>query len=183
MKDFVFSLFFPVCVLCLFANADALMVGVSLQELVKSSDTIAVVTVQKKESQPVKEGLTVFPYGGKGSVFTCVELSVDRSIKNPSLKSHITVLSWGGRLASGQGMWVEDEAGFQEGEKALVFLSKNPDYASSEFCSRDGYHVNANMQGKYTIENGMIANIMVFEDKPQPLSLEDAITDIERFLK
>ena len=135
---FLIVMLLNVCVAFLFAQ------GPRLEELVDSSYTIIVGTVEKKESVKSKSPRTMV------DITTSVVLSVEEYLKRDMRIQEITI-SYAGGEWEGERLNVETEARFVLGERCLVFLSKDK-------RKRNVYLVTGGVNGKYAIENGWVIN-------------------------
>ena len=114
-----------------------LMLELTLEELVAHGDWIVVGTVTGKESQWTAD---------HSRIYTSVTVSVEEWVKGGPGENEIVITTPGGEV-EGIGEWTEGAAGFQEGERVLVYLQLNDDGTAN---------VVGGWQGKFVIENGNI---------------------------
>lgn len=139
-------------------GTSALMLKMSLAELVNESDWIVTGSVAGQESRWD---------AGHSSIITLVTVNVSRWIKgiSPDGKGTVIITVPGGRVGS-EAQVVEDVAGFSNGEQVLIFLKGGNDGAME---------VAGGFQGKYTITG---ADAVPF-DPQEKLKLDELVAQIK----
>lgn len=134
------------------AQALALMVGLSTQDLVRMSDTVVTGRVEKVESFWSADGETIL---------TQARIAVDEAVKGDVSSREITVEYPGGEV-DGIALEVSDTAPLVEGERVLLFLkaSESGNISSESLASnfKPVFNIAGRAQGKYTIDHNGIAS-------------------------
>ena len=137
-------------------TSSGLVVELTQEELVTHADWIVVGSVTGRESLWSAD---------RSNIYTLVTVSVEEWVKGGPGENEIVITVPGGQVGeTTEG--VEDAAGFQEGERVLVYLRLNDD---------DSIGVVGGWQGKFVITNGMVAR---GEFSLSNLSLEEVISQI-----
>lgn len=129
----------------------ALLVKLSLEELVAKADLIVVGSVTEKKSQWNTD---------HSRIYTFVSIATEEAIKGASGKN--IVIKVAGGEAGGITQLSEDMPGFQTGERVLVFLEINDDGTTG---------VIGGWQGRIVIENGKVAG--------SDITLRDLVSQIK----
>lgn len=160
-KDFRISMdmaakiaFLIIALLAAAPAVSALMAEISVEDLTRESDVIAIGDIKDVES-----GWNLW----KTMIYTYSTLSVEKYIKGGEGAETLTIITEGG-TAGGSSVWVEDVPVFTKNETVLVFLKR----AGREF-SVVGW-----VQGKYIVENGEIRDL-----KGEKTILNDFLRRIE----
>ncbi|VVB97131.1 Uncharacterised protein [uncultured archaeon] len=128
-----------VALLAIAPTVSALMTEISVENLTRESDVIAIGNITQQES---RWNL------GRTMIYTYSTLSVEKYIKGGEGAETLTIVTEGG-TAGESGVWVEDVPVFTKNETVLVFLKK----AGHEF-SVVGW-----AQGKYIVEKGEVRDL------------------------
>jgi hypothetical protein len=136
---------------CLAVPGPAMIIEMSLPELVSNSDAVVRGEVTKTECR------WIHPDWDPNSriIVTDVTLTVLNSIKGKLDNTEVIIETPGGEIGD-TGLWVEDAPRFRPGEETIVFLGpENP----------QGMHsVTNSCNGKYTIADGIVL------EKNEPVS-------------
>ncbi|MBC8276036.1 MAG: hypothetical protein H8E40_13855 [Chloroflexi bacterium] len=139
-------------------TSSSLVVELTQAELVAHADWIVVGTVTGKESLWSAD---------RGNIYTLVTVSVEEWVKGGPGENEIVITTPGGQVGETTEV-VEDAAGFQEGERVLVYLQLNDDGTAS---------VVGGWQGQFVVtKNGKVAR---GELSLSNLSLADVISQIK----
>jgi len=117
-------------------SAAGMMMPLSVEELTRTSDSIAI-------GEVIKVGKIL----SKETPVRTVTVRVEQYLKNDLGLSTLNITVLGGSL-SNMTVWAEDQPSFEAGERTLLFLSKRA----------DAFYVNGLFQGKYRLENGQAIN-------------------------
>ena len=112
-------------------TTSGLVEKLTLKELVAQSDWIVIGTVTGKESQWTAD---------HSRIFTSVTVSVEEWVKGGPGENEIVITTPGGQVGEAF-EWEEDAAGFEEGERVLVYLRLNDDGTASVFGGWQGKFV------------------------------------------
>lgn len=124
------------------SQAEAIMTGLSTEELTRASKVVITGEVEAVESQWSKDGTTIF---------TSASILVSEVVRGKILQQRITVEYEGGEIGD-IGLKVSDVATLVKGEKVLLFLK-------SRKSKKDGvvYNIVGKGQGKYTVGEDRVA--------------------------
>lgn len=149
-----FSSFLIALAFILFLNsqADTFMIGLSTEELTRSSDSVISGTVRDTESFWSEDGKTIL---------TNATVTVENLIKGSSPQNTIIVEHEGGEVG-GVGLKVSDIAPLVKGEKVLLFLKSGPsrkfrDSRTSNTGREKVHTLVGEAQGKYVIDSKGLA--------------------------
>jgi len=144
------GLIFILSIITLFTTVSpvaGLMTEITVEDLTREADVIAIGNVEEVNSRWSLTGATVYTY---------TTLSVEEYIKGNEGQGTLTIITEGG-CALGFCVWVEDTPTFTKNEAVLVFLKK----------TGKEYSVPGWAQGKYIIENGGVRS--EWDNKTEPL--------------
>lgn len=143
-----------------FLPQGAIMARLNVTELAQRAETIIIGDVT--EILPSQQNPET------GVIYTDVVLDVETCMKISLNQSTILVRTLGGTVGN-LGMWAEDETGFTEGERVLLFLGRTELYDNS-------LHVIGGHQGKYVLQNGMATN----KDHSRNTTLAELLEEIQQ---
>jgi hypothetical protein len=134
------------------AEAQALMLKMSLDELAAEADSIVIGTVESVTGSWNKD------FTG---IYTTVIISVENELKSDKKQSKVTIIVPGGE-ANGITQLVSDTPAFEPGEQAVLFLSELPHNIMPRRQTQPKfYELAGSFQGKLDIENGRANGIPV----------------------
>lgn len=124
----------------------ALMIKLTPEEIVNQSDGIIIGTVKDLQTAKVPSSFR----SGKEDIVTNAVISVEKYLFNPKNLPlpDITVQTVGGTIGK-ESMTMEDSPVFEKGQRVIVFLRQEKDNTLTVF---------GGSQGKYTINNGSVAD-------------------------
>jgi len=137
----------------------ALMVYLNVTELTQLAETIVIGNITEilpSHSDPET-----------GTIYTDVIMNIEICMKISLNESTILVRTLGGTVGN-VSMWTEDEIGFAEGERVLLFLGRTELYGNA-------LHVIGGHQGKYILQNGMAIN----KDPSRNTTSEELLKEME----
>lgn len=140
-------------ILFLNSQAGAFMVGLSTEELARSSDSVITGEVTDTESFWSEDGKTIL---------TNATVTVENIIKGPSPQNTIIIVEHEGGEIGGVGLKVSDIAPLVKGEKVLLFLKSSDSRKFRDSrkpkASREKVHtLVGEAQGKYVIDTKGVA--------------------------
>ncbi|MDH5201838.1 MAG: hypothetical protein OEZ31_00485 [Nitrospirota bacterium] len=152
MKKSLMSIICLCFVMIFPSRAYSIMVGLSTEELTKSSEFIVVGKVESVESIWSKDGKTII---------SRALIVINEVIKGEQSKERVTVEYPGGEIGD-IGLKVSDVRTLKKGEETLLFLKskkdqKREDEISLSIGEEDIYQITGNAQGHYTIDHQGIA--------------------------
>jgi len=125
----------------------------SIEELTQRADVILIGRVESIIHSP--EDPEIIPMTNRKVV-----VSVERYLKNPLNSTEVSVLVRGANMGN-YTVWVEDQPGFEESERVLLFLRDDPSHLHE---NPHGYFETVGgFQGKFTIEGDVAHNEMGYE--------------------
>ena len=124
----------------------ALLIKLTPEEIVNQSDGIIIGTVKDLQTAKVPSNFR----SGKKDIVTNAVISVEKYLFNPKnlSLSDVTVQTVGGTIGN-ESMTMEDSLIFEKGQRVIVFLRQEKDNTLTVF---------GGSQGKYTINNGSVAD-------------------------
>lgn len=136
------------------SGANAIMVQLSLEELVGESDSVIIGTVVSSQSQWNND---------RSAIYTTVIVAIENHLKGNPLPDLVTVIVPGGEI-DGVMQIVSDTPIFDPGEEVMLFLEELPQqiYPRSIFYPK-AHSVFGNFQGKKEIINNKVDGIPVEE--------------------
>jgi hypothetical protein len=130
---------------------DAIMIGLSTEELASIADLIVVGQVTDVES---------FWGQDKSTILSKATISVESTIKGDQRDNAITIVHEGGEIGN-IGLKVSDMSTFKKGEKVFLFLKKGTTRSiegmGDKFNADASYTIVGMSQGKYTVDESGIA--------------------------
>lgn len=96
--------------------------------------------------------------GDRGTIYRRVLVEVERYHKNPLNTSQVDIHVLGGVIGN-ISCWVEDQPELEVGETVLVFLAHHPE--EHPLYKAEGYDVVGELQGKFTVAEGVAKNARV----------------------
>ncbi len=122
-----------------------LMIGLSTEELTKSSEVVIKGVVEEVESYWSEDGKTIFT----GALITV------RDVIKGKIDQRKIVVEYEGGIVGNKGLMVSDVSSLKKGEKIILFLT--PGKSKKREQNGDVYNIVGRAQGKYTIGSDGIA--------------------------
>ncbi len=143
-------------------DAQALMLKISLEDLITEADSIIIGTVEKASSSWNED---------RSAIYTTVTVLVEDDIKDDQNQNSVTIIVPGGEI-DGITQFVSDTPAFETGEQAFFFLSDLPQTVlPRRQFSPKFYELEGNFQGKLVIEDDSVEGLPLglFEEELQSI--------------
>ncbi|MCF6149141.1 MAG: hypothetical protein E3K37_10835 [Candidatus Kuenenia sp.] len=146
IKTFFTTVILAVLSICTFiTNAQAIVTGLSTEELTKSSHAVITGTVEDVQS---------YWSNDRKTIFTSATIKLTEIIRGNIIQNTITVEYEGGEV-EGIGLKISDMATLNKGEKILLFLKTAKSKRTEQ--KENVFRIVGRAQGKYFIDKNGIA--------------------------
>lgn len=143
----VFVGFFLLLLTCLPVNVEAIMIALSTEQLTSKAENIVIARASKVEHKWTAD---------KSTIYTEVELDVNKTIKGENVPDKIVVTYLGG-VVGDIGLRVSDTPTIKKDERVLLFLKENVKKSNLREVPNTVFRVVGSAQGKYSIDANNMA--------------------------